>query len=192
MNLKGVIFDMDGTIVDVPYDWDRIKSELMTRGKPILSHIESLKEPERSEKWKTLERYEDKATQKAELKQGMREFINFLDSKGVKKALVSNNSRKNVSFLLHKFHLKFDCVITRESGLWKPSGAPILAALKKIGLSQDESCVVGDSHFDIKAASEAGIEKIFIISEEKEKFISKEIEVVHSVLALKTKIEKLL
>lgn len=192
MKLKGIIFDMDGTVVDVPYDWNRIKAELMTQGKSILVYLRSLEEPERSEKWKVLEKYEKEATSKARLKRGMRGFLDLLNEKGIKKALVTNNSQKNVSFLLKKFDLEFDCVISRESGLWKPSGAPFLAALEKLGLRRKECCVVGDSHFDIKAAEEAGIPNVFILNEDKERFGSMDAEVFSSTEELKKKIEQLL
>ena len=191
MKLKGVIFDMDGTVVDVPYDWNRIKAELKTQGKPILVYLRSLEEPEKSEKWKVLEKYEEEATMKARLKRGMREFLDLLREKGIKKALVTNNSQKNASFLLKKFNLEFDCVISRESGLWKPSGAPFLAALKKLGLRKEECCVVGDSHFDVKAAEEAGIPYIFIVNEDKEIFSSMNAEVFSSIEALQERIEKI-
>jgi len=183
---------MDGTVVDVPYDWGKIKAELGTQGKPILTYIEDLDEPERSKKWKILERFESEATQEAKLKPGMRDFLDLLSARGVKKALVTNNSRKNVSFLLEKFRLEFDCVISRERGLWKPSGAPFLVALKELQLNKEECCVVGDSHFDIRAAEEAGIPLIFILSEDRERFDKMNAEVFSSVEALQAKMVKLL
>jgi len=192
MKLKGVIFDMDGTVVDVTYDWDQIRTELNTQGKPILFYLKSLEEPERSEKWEVLEKYEREATERARIKPGMRGFLDLLNKEGIKKALVTNNSQKNVSFLLEKFNLEFDCVIARESGLWKPSGAPFQAVLKKLGLKKEECCVVGDSHFDIKAAEEAGILNVFILNENKEKFASMPAEVLGSVEELIERIEQLL
>ena len=192
MKLKGVVFDMDGTVVDVPYDWGKIKAELETQGKPILVYLESLEEPERSKKWRVLEKYEHEATEKATLKPGMREFLDSLSSRGVKKALVTNNSLKNTTYLLRKFKLEFDCVISRERGLWKPSGAPILAALEELGLRKEECCVVGDSHFDIRAAQEAGISFIFILSEDRERFDAMNAELFSSVGELQKRVEKLL
>ena len=112
MKLKCVIFDLDGTIVDVSYDWDKIKVELETQGRPILYYLNSLEEPEKSEKWKILEKYEDEATKKAELKRGMHELLDLLNKKGIKKAVVTNNSRKNVVYLIAKFKLSFDYVIS--------------------------------------------------------------------------------
>ena len=192
MRLKGIVFDMDGTVVDVTYDWAKIKTELETQGKPILVYLDGLEEPERSEKWKVLERIEHEATQKASLKPGMLEFLDVLSSRGIKKALVTNNSRRNVTFLLKKFSLKFDCVISREGGLWKPSGAPILAALEKLELRKEDCCVVGDSHFDVRAAQEAGIPFIFILSEDREKFDAKDAELFNSVGELQERIERIL
>jgi HAD superfamily hydrolase (TIGR01509 family) len=178
--------------VDVPYDWGKIKAELETQGKPILTYIENLAEPERSKKWKILEKFESEATQRAKLKPGMREFLSLLSTKGVKRALVTNNSQKNVSILLEKFRLEFDCIISRERGLWKPSGAPILVALKELQLNKEECCVVGDSHFDVRAAEEAGIPLIFILNEDTERFDKMNAEVFKSVEALQAKVVKLL
>jgi len=192
MNLRGVIFDMDGTVFDVSYDWNEIRAELATQGRSILAFLSSLEEPERSEKWRVLERYEDEATMKAKLKPGMAEFLNFLSERRIKKALVTNNSKKNVDFLLKKFNLEFDFVVSRESGLWKPSRAPFLAVLDRLALKREECCVVGDSHFDLKAANEAGISCVFILSEDKERFASTEAEVLSTVGELQKRIKSLL
>lgn len=182
---------MDGTIFDVPYDWNKIKGELETQGVPILHYLNQLEEPEKSDKWHILEKYEEEATQKATLKQGMREFLDFLSRKKIKLALVTNNSRRNVSYLLKKFHLKFDCVISREEGLWKPSGAPFLAVFDELGIRREEACVIGDSPFDIQAARESGITEIFILHADKKRFSSFDVEVFSSVGALKKRIQNI-
>lgn len=190
--IKGIIFDMDGTVVDVPYDWKRIKQELQTEGEPILSHIRNCREPERSRKWGILERYEEEATAQATLKDGMDKFLIFLREKGIKTALVTNNSRKNVDFLLNKFRLHFDLMLSREAGLWKPSGAPFIFVLENFGIQKKECCVIGDSHFDVKAAKEAGIERIFILIRDKEDKISFGVETVRGVAELQKKISNLI
>jgi HAD superfamily hydrolase (TIGR01509 family) len=190
--IKGLIFDLDGTVVDVYYDWPQIREALGTQGQPILTYLDGLAEPERSLKWKILEKYEDGATQKAKVKKGIPSFFRFLEKRGVKKALVTNNSRRNVSLLLRKFDLKFECVITRESGLWKPSAAPVLAAIKHLGLKQRECGLVGDSSFDVWAAEKAGIKKIFILSADRARFSSSRAEVYADVASLRKRIEELM
>ena len=190
--MKGVILDMDGTIVDVPYDWNLIRARLGIEGSPILSHLNDLEEPEKSVKWGILARYEDDATQKARLKRGMKEFLTYIEKRGLKSALVTNNSKRNVRILLRKFGLRFDCVISRESGLWKPSGTPFLEVLRRLRLKPEECAAIGDSPFDVKAAEGAGIRKIFILSRAKEKFSGLEAEIYSSVKALRQRFEELL
>jgi HAD superfamily hydrolase (TIGR01549 family) len=192
VKLRGAIFDMDGTVVDVPYDWKKIKEELRTEGKPILVHIKSLSEPEKSAKWKILERYEREATQTAVLKEGMKEFLQYLKERGLKIALVTNNSRINVDFLLGKFNLNFDYVLSRERGLWKPSGAPFFAVLKELNLHRNECCVIGDTRFDIEAAREVQISKIYILSVDKDKFSSNDVMTFSTVSELREHIDSVL
>lgn len=183
---------MDGTVVDVPYDWKKIKEELRTEGKPILLHIKSLSEPEKSAKWKILERYEYEATQKAVLKEGMKEFLLYLKERGLKIALVTNNSRVNVDFLLDRFNLNFDYVLSRERGLWKPSGAPFFAVLEELSLHRNECCVIGDTHFDIEAAREVEIRKIYILNADRDKFSSNDVKIFSTVNELREHIESVL
>jgi len=59
-------------------------------------------------------------------------------------------------------------------------------------LRKEECCVIGDSHFDLKAAKEAGIERVFLLSKDKEKFSSIGAEAFPSVEALKERMEELL
>jgi HAD superfamily hydrolase (TIGR01549 family) len=192
VNIKGVIFDMDGTVVDVPYDWEKIRSELDTKGKPILAYIDNLEEPEKSEKWKQLEGFEYDATQRAVLKQGIRELLDFLKERDIKTALVTNNSRQNVSFILKRFDLNFDHVLSRDSGFWKPSGAPFVAVLTALNLKKQECCVIGDSFFDVKAGMAAGISQIFILNADRQKFSFTSVEVYSSLEEIRKRIVRLI
>jgi HAD superfamily hydrolase (TIGR01509 family) len=172
--------------------WKRIRGELETGGKPILAYLEDLEEPERSEKWEALEKFEHEATLKARLKKGIPEFLDYLEQRGIKRALVTNNSRKNVDYLLDKFQLRFDSVLTRESGLWKPSGRPFTFVMERLRLRQDECCVIGDSLFDIQAAEDAGIDAVFILSRNRKRFVATGARLCRSVRAVRREIEELI
>jgi phosphoglycolate phosphatase len=192
MDLRAVIFDLDGTVVHVSYDWDRIRTELETRGVPILAYLDRLPEPERSRKMEILERYENEATSGARLRRGMRKLLEFLARKGLKRVLVTNNRRENVNLLLKKFGLTFDWVISRESRLWKPSGAPFRAVQKKFGLTGEQCAVVGDSPFDVRAAADAGIENVFLLGGKGSRLADSRVEVFPSAGTLQRRLEQLL
>jgi HAD superfamily hydrolase (TIGR01509 family) len=192
MKLRGVIFDLDGTVVENDYDWPRIREELGTGATSILGYLESLGEPDRSAKWTVLETHEAEQTRASVLRDGIRELLALLRSRGLAVALVTNNSRKNTEFLLGKFGLEFACVITRESGLWKPSGAPFLEVLRTLGLRPEECGVIGDTHFDVLAALDAGIGSIFLLSSEPARFAGFPVEVFPAVDLLLSRLEQLL
>jgi HAD superfamily hydrolase (TIGR01509 family) len=191
MPLKGVIFDLDGTVVENDYDWARIREEIGTGQTSILAYLDSLEEPERSAKWSILERHEARQTEASVLRDGIPELLRRLHARGLVVALVTNNSRKNTEFLLGKFGLAFDSVITRERRLWKPSGDPFREVLKTLRLEPAECGVVGDTHFDVLAALDAGIHAIFLLSDEPQRFAGFPVEVFPGVANLIDRLEQL-
>lgn len=163
MGIKLVVFDLDGTVVENDYDWPLIRRTLGVEGDSILSYLDGLPEPERSHKYSLLEEFEKQQTEQARLKPGIRQFLRDLKSRGIKTALVTNNNRENTEFLLNKFNLDFDLVITRESGLRKPGGEPFLEVMNRFGVTAEQTVVIGDTHYDVQAASRAGIDQVFIL-----------------------------
>ncbi|MGQ9801231.1 MAG: HAD family hydrolase [Candidatus Saccharicenans sp.] len=163
MSLKLVIFDLDGTVVENSYDWPAIRQQLGVRGGSILAYLDSLPEPERSDKYALLRKFEREQTESSVLKQGVREFLTWLAAARVKRALVTNNSQENTDHLLQKFRLEFDLVLTRESGLHKPAGTPFLRVMEYFRAEAGETVVVGDTNYDLLAAKEAGIRLVFIL-----------------------------
>lgn len=192
MKIRLVIFDLDGTVVDNDYNWPAIRKELGVEGGSILAYLESLPEPVRTEKYALLEAHEKRQTEKAVLKEGVRELLDFLKKRGIKRALVTNNTSENVDYLLRKFQLEFDLVLTRESGLHKPTGAPFLSVMRNFEVSPEETIVVGDTNYDLLAAKEAGINRVFILKNQMTPKNMEGAEIVSSVPELTRIIERLL
>src|SRR5512140_684678 len=88
MSIRGLIFDLDGTVVENDYDWPRIRKELGTGAASILGYLDSLAEPERSAKWAILERHEARQTQASVLRGGILDLLRMLRSRRVATALV--------------------------------------------------------------------------------------------------------
>ena len=81
---------------------------------------------------------------------------------------MTNNTRENTESLLSRFGLAFDLVLTRDDGLWKPSGAPVAEAVRRLGVEPERCLKVGDSHFDVAAAREAGCGRLAILHDDGE------------------------
>lgn len=189
MPIRGVLFDLDGTVVENAYDWGRIRAELGAGSRPILSYLEDLPEAERGRKRAVLERHEAEQTARSVLRDGIPGLLAGLRARGVKTALITNNSLANAGFLLRKFDLAFDLVMTRESGLWKPSGAPFREAARRLGLAPADCCAVGDTRFDVLAAREAGVPLVLLLTERPEDFAGPGVEVFSTVADLQSRLE---
>ena len=161
--IRGVVFDMDGTLVDSIYDWPAIRRELGVSGTSIIDELNGLGEPERSRRWAELEAIEASASRAAEVHEGAPELLELLRAHGLATALVTNNSDANTSQLLERFGLSFDVVVTRDSGLWKPSGKPVAEAVRRLGLAPERCLGVGDSHYDVQAVREAGLAAVCML-----------------------------
>jgi len=162
-DIEAVVFDMDGTLVDSKYDWPAIRNRLGVTGSSIIDSLNALPEDERRVRWGELEAIEAAATRNARLYDGVDDLLHLLADRPLRTALVTNNTDKNTGQLLRRFGLSFDVVLTRDSGLWKPSGAPLVEATRLLGVTPDSCLAVGDSHYDIIAAREAGLAKVCVL-----------------------------
>jgi len=161
--ISAVVFDMDGTLVDSTYDWPAIRRHLGVTGASIIDDLNGLPEPDRSRKWAELEEIEKTATENAQIHDGTHEVLELFAARDLRTALVTNNSSANTRRLLARFGLRFDVVLTRDSGLWKPSGAPIKEAITQLGVRPGDCLGVGDSRYDVLAAREARLAAVCLV-----------------------------
>ena len=168
--VSAFLFDMDGTLVDSTYDWPAIRQALGIQGHSILDELEALPSPEREEKKALLDQFERDATQKARLKDGARELVEFLRNRGFRTALVTNNSEANAELLLERFDLVFDVVLTRDSGLYKPSPDPLVEAMQRLGVTPEQCVHVGDYLFDLEAGRQAGVKHVGLLYDHEDRF----------------------
>ena len=170
MDIKGIIFDLDGTLIDADYDWKKVRELLGVKEGSILSYFETLSYDERKRKEEILKRIEREHTERARLVRGVYELFSFLKMYNIKTALVTNNTRDNVNYILSKFNLSFDVILTREDGFYKPAPYPMYEAIKRLGLLKHEVIAIGDSFLDLRSAKAAGI-PIWILEKNKKELL---------------------
>ncbi len=163
--VRAVLFDLDGTLVDSTYDWPAIRAQLGVTGASIIDELNGLPEPDRGVRWAQLEAIEARATDAAAVHPGVPELLDLLAAKGLATALVTNNNRTDTLRLLDRFGLAFDLVLTRDDGLWKPSGAPFAEAARRLGIPPGDCLGVGDSRYDILAARDAGLRAVCMLND---------------------------
>ena len=155
--VRGVVFDLDGTLVVEQLDYDAIRRELGFQPRqPLLEGIAALPEAEQILAHAVLHRHEQAAAWTATVNSGVPAFLDWLDARGVRRALFSRNSRAAVGVVLERCGLRFDLVVARENGPHKPSPHGLLHICSTWKLAPAEVLMIGDYLYDIQAGAQAG------------------------------------
>ena len=165
--IKGVIFDLDGTLIKMNLDFDELRRLLKLPDKFILEAIEEMEEKERQRCHKFLAEYELNAAKDSQLEPGVPELMQYLEEKGLKKAIATRNNLKSVEMCLERHGMNFDAIATREVAKPKPDKGSLIWVSEKLGLDPSELIMVGDHPMDIMAGKNAGTSTIFYSQESK-------------------------
>lgn len=166
MPLKLVIFDMDGTLLVTPLDFDRIRTEIgLPEGVPILEAMDGLTDAERARANRVIDRHEAEAADESQLMPGAEDLLAWLRSRGIKVAVLTRNSRASVERAVRRHNLVFDAAVAREDNKPKPSPAGVHCLMDRCGAGPAETIIVGDFRFDVEAGRSAGVRTIALVAE---------------------------
>jgi HAD superfamily hydrolase (TIGR01509 family) len=155
--IRGLIFDLDGTLVDSGLDFDLMRREMgLPDRQPILEALEHLDEPRRRACWAILDRHEREGAERATLMPGVAELIQSLTARGIRRAVFTRNGRQPTLRTLERLGLSFDPVVAREDAPAKPDPTGIWKICAAWGMRPEEVAMVGDYRFDIEAGRRAG------------------------------------
>lgn len=163
--IRGIIFDMDGTLTEPHIDFQALRRELGVMVGDIVDHLKSVDDAERRRLESILHRIEEDAAVNATLQPGAAELLDVLRARGIKLGLLTRNTRKSVKTVLTKFSLRFDATLTREDGPHKPSPEPVLELAQRWGLQPTEMLVVGDYVYDLRCAHNAGARGVLLVND---------------------------
>lgn len=160
--LRGIIFDMDGTLTKPNVDFAAIEREIGAKVGFIIDYAERSTPEERKRALDILERYEAQAAMESELNEGVVEMLEFVSKKQLKKALLTRNSRKSVETVLRKHKLHFEFIVSREDTKPKPAPDPIFLLSKRMDIHTDHLLMVGDYKYDIICGKAAGAKTVLL------------------------------
>lgn len=166
VNRVCVLFDMDGTIYDSGIDFLALRTRLglPQNGMPILDQLRTSSPEARARGLELLHSAEAEGAANGQLIPGTVELLAWLRRRGIRCALITNNSRRSVDAVLAKHPLSFDLILTRDDGAAKPEPDLFLKALERLHVQPSHAVAVGDTHLDALAAHRAGIQEIHLVS----------------------------
>ncbi len=164
--LRAALFDMDGTIFDSKIDLNGLRQDLgLPRdGRGVLEQIVALPEALRARGIAALLAAEAAGVEAGALIPGAAELLAALQARGVRCALVTNNSRASLEKMLERFPLPFDLTLSRDDGPTKPNPQLFRAALEAFAVPPRAAIAFGDAHLDLLAAHAAGVSEILLVN----------------------------
>lgn len=161
--IRGIVFDMDGTLVDSQLDFDAMRREMELPAElPILEAVTSLPAPHAERCQAILHRHELEGAERATLLPGVAELLAELQSLGIRTAIATRNSRSITAATQSKLNLAVDFALTRDDGPVKPDPWAVLHACQRWRLSPDEVVVIGDYKFDIECGRAASCRTVLL------------------------------
>jgi HAD superfamily hydrolase (TIGR01509 family) len=161
--IRGIVFDMDGTLVDSRLDFEAMRREMdLPAEMPILEAVKRLPPPHGEQCRAILERHEREGHERAALLSGAGELLGELRVRGVRTAIATRNSRAMTDATLVKLALAVDFSFTRDDGPVKPDPWAVQQACRRWQLSPAEVVVIGDFRFDVECGRAAGCRTVLL------------------------------
>ncbi len=159
MSVRGVIFDLDGTLIDSRLDFDQMRRDMQfAPGQLILETLEALPEGNRKQRCREiLHEHEHRGAMSATLMPGARELVDELAQRKIRQAILTRNSRALTDLALSRLQLPFALVVTREDAPPKPDPAGLLMICREWNLAVADVIFVGDFKFDLLTGRRAGV-----------------------------------
>ena len=179
--VKGIIFDMDGTLIDTnDLVIDCIKENVNKYmgyipekdsfneiiGKPLDIQMSFFSEKHADamiDYYRGI--YIERRDEDTKIFPGVMELLKALYESKIKMAIVSNKGRRGIDHGLEMFNMKdfFDITLSVEDvGNKKPHPEAINRILQDFDMKKEEVLFVGDSHNDILAANNAGVKSVLV------------------------------
>ncbi|MEZ7198626.1 HAD family hydrolase [Pseudodesulfovibrio karagichevae] len=180
MKLDAIIFDFDGTLADVPLDFDFMKTKIAALGEvfmderpvpdgtPALEWLDKLSarvmERDRAEGMEFLSRgrlviaaMELDAARDGCLYEFTRPVLDDLRARGVATGVISRNISAAIRKVFPDIDEHLQVFLPRESSdRLKPDPAHLLRALDQIGVPPERALMVGDHPMDVETGKRAG------------------------------------
>lgn len=156
--IRGFIFDLDGTLVTSNLDFVYLRTQLSCPASiDILQFIAALPDAEQVSANKIVEDYELNDAHNALWIEGAEQLIRVLHHIGLPTAIVTRNSQPATELKLKHHSALFTPILTRHDAPPKPDPSALLTIAQDWQLPPNQLAYVGDYVYDLEAAKNAGM-----------------------------------
>ncbi|MGR6872379.1 HAD family hydrolase [Pseudomonas sp. HK3] len=154
----GVIFDLDGTLVESSLDFPFLRQSLdCPDDMDLLTHVASLDAKSQAHANAFIEQHELDDAQDAKWLPGAFELVSAIAALGLPMAIVTRNSSEAASIKVKNNNIPISTVLTRADAPAKPDPTALLMVAKDWQQSPKTIMYVGDYKYDLQAAINAGM-----------------------------------
>jgi HAD superfamily hydrolase (TIGR01549 family) len=165
--IKGIIFDLDGTLVESHLDFAAIKSELgCPSEQDLLNFVEQLPAVQREKAEMFIVEHELADAAEAQWIKGAEHFVEQARARNLPMAIVTRNCQQAAQRKLHNNALNIELVLCREDAPAKPDPTALLQVAAHWQLPVESLIYVGDYLYDVQAARNAGMRSALFIGAE--------------------------
>ena len=172
--IKGIIFDLDGTLIELPVNYDVVQTKLKIffniseNLKPLIPTIIELSKNNQNKinaAFNLICEEEFLALKNFKIMDDAVEVLKFLKSKNLILCLVTMQCRSVLKEILYKMNILdlFDFIISRDENYDRFE--QIQTSLKHTFLNSSEVLVIGDRIHDVESAKKSGCIPILKINE---------------------------
>lgn len=164
--IKGVIFDLDGTLANSNPNFAGLRAELgIAPATDILSYVNSITEPTLAEQTQAIiQHYELESSHGATWIAGAPQLMAFLTSLHIPQAILTRNMPEAAHITLAKLDLTigvdFDPLLTRFDAKAKPHPEGVERICAQWQIKPANILFIGDYLFDLQTANNAGTKSI--------------------------------